>query len=76
MILSFIVASNIVKFYDRVLGCVVKMSFMAASYVVEFYDRVPRCRVSWPCAKTCCDIVYIENVLEKKKLSDIKCFLI
>ena len=43
------------------------MNFMAASYVVEFYDRVPGCGVSWRRAKTCCDNVYIENVLEKKE---------
>ena len=66
--LSLLAASYIVEFYDRVLWYVVIMSFMAASYVVEFYDCVPGCRVSWPDAKTCCDIVYIENVLEKIKI--------
>ena len=45
---------------------------MAASYVVEFYDRVSGCwshdKMSSELAasKTCCDIAYIENVLDEK----------
>ena len=69
--LSFIAASYIVEFYDRVLWFVVISSFMAASYIVELYGRVPECRVSWsravisselPHAKTCCDIVCISEM--------------
>ena len=44
-------------------------SFMTACLDVESAGYVLKCRVSCPHAKTCCDIVYIENVLEKQNLS-------
>ena len=78
VILTLMDASYVDEFYDRLLWCAVILSFMVASYVVEFYDRVSGCRVRRSRAKiwselgacqTCCDIVYIESVLEKKNLS-------
>ena len=52
-----------IEFYGREL----LSSFMTACLDVESAGHVLKCRVSWLRAKTCCDIVHIENVLEKQK---------
>ena len=44
-------------------------SCMTACLDVESAGHVLWCRMSWSRAKTCCDIVYIWNILEKKSFS-------
>ena len=43
-------------------------SFKIACHDVNSAGHVLKCRASWPRAKTCGDIVYIENVAKKKKI--------
>ena len=86
MFSRFMTACQDDKFYDRVLWYwvlwpwAILSSFMTTCLDVESARHVMWCRVSWLRAKTCCDIVYIENVLEKqnsfsyKMVFDLKTF--